>query len=216
MPPRLAQKWLVKLLIITVAGLANASDESPATFLSLNAMKNSGVVKQASDNSCGAASIATLLSSFYGVKITEDDFLHAMAKTDGKASFEDMQLALPKFGFKGIGYLTTYDQLVKLQLPVIVHLKNEDNEHFSVLRGISESGVRLADPSLGNRFISKSQFLPIWQTSRRKEKGDMALGRFMAILPLDGRKPLNPEFFSKQTSMGNRSVIDTITLSPRL
>jgi predicted double-glycine peptidase len=60
-----------------------------------------------------------------------------------------------------------------------VYLKHRQDEHFSVLRSISEDTVWLADPSLGNRTYSKAQFLEIWET-----RGNSDLkGEFLAVLP---------------------------------
>jgi len=66
---------------------------------------------------------------------------------------------LPQFGFRAVGYATSYDQLIKLKAPVVVYLEYRRDKHFSVLRGISENTVWLADPSLGNLTYSRGQFL---------------------------------------------------------
>jgi len=85
------------------------------------------------------------------------DLLKVMDIGDNKTSFEYMQQALLKFGFRAIGFSASYDQLAKLKMPGIVYLEHRKNEHFSVLRGIDESTVWLADPSQGNRTYSRSQ-----------------------------------------------------------
>ena len=61
--------------------------------------RDSRIVKQDLDYSCSAASLATLLNEFYGQSVTEEALLKAMDKGDLRASFEDMQKALPQFGF---------------------------------------------------------------------------------------------------------------------
>ncbi len=67
-------------------------------------LRDARVVKQDLDYSCGAASLATLLNEFYGQSVTEEVLLKAMEKDDLRASFEDMQKALPRFGFKAQGF----------------------------------------------------------------------------------------------------------------
>lgn len=114
-------------------------------------LRDARIVKQDLDYSCSAASLATLLNEFYGQSITEEALLKAMDKGDLRASFEDMQKALPQFGFKAQGFAASYEQLMRLKAPVVVYLKHRKDDHFSVLRGIDESTVLLADPSLGNR-----------------------------------------------------------------
>ena len=121
-------------------------------------LRDARIVKQDLDYSCSAASLATLLNEFYGQSVTEEALLKAMDKGDLRASFEDMQKALPQFGFKAQGFAASYEQLMRLKAPVVVYLKHRKDDHFSVLRGIDENTVWLADPSLGNRTYSKAQF----------------------------------------------------------
>lgn len=141
-------------------------------------LRDARIVKQDLDFSCGTASLATLLNEFYGQSLSEEELLIAMDKGDGRASFDDMARVLPEFGFRGGGYAASFEQLAQLKIPVIVYLKHRDNDHFSVLRGIDSNTVWLADPSLGNRTYSKSQFLKMWET-----RGDEELkGKFLAVL----------------------------------
>ena len=61
---------------------------------SWKSLRDDGVVKQKYDYSCGAASLATILS-FYGANFTEKQIMDAMGKNNNVASFDDM--AKPKF-----------------------------------------------------------------------------------------------------------------------
>ncbi len=144
-------------------------------------LRDARIVKQDLDHSCGAASLATVLNSFYGQNVTEEALLRAMDKGDGRASFEDMARALPKFGFRAQGFAASWAQLARLKVPVIVYVKHRKDDHFSVLRGIDGDTVWLADPSLGNRTYSRAQFLAMWQT--RADTGDDLAGKFLAVLP---------------------------------
>jgi len=122
---------------------------------SWKALRDERVVKQDLDYSCGAASLATLLNEYYVQSLTETELLAAMDIGDLMASFEDMQQALLKFGFRGVGVSASYDQLTRLDMPGIVYLEHRKGGHFSVLRGVDEKTVWLADPSLGNRTYSR-------------------------------------------------------------
>ena len=159
-------------------------------------LRDARIVKQDLDYSCSAASLATLLNEFYGQSVTEEALLKAMDKGNLKASFEDMQKALPQFGFKAQGFAASYEQLMKLNAPVVVYLKHRKDDHFSILRGIDANTVWLADPSLGNRTYSKAQFLEMWNTRHDKEQENLS-GKFLAVLPIevDGNKDLT--FFTK-------------------
>lgn len=159
-------------------------------------LRDAQVVKQDLDYSCGAASLATLLNYFYGQDLTEEALLKAMDKGDGRASFDDMAKALPKFGFRAQGFAASWDQLTRLKMPVIVYVKHRKNDHFSVLRGINQDTVWLADPSLGNRTYSRHQFLAMWQTRQDSENADLA-GKFLAVLPIQAEAKQADIFFTK-------------------
>ncbi len=146
---------------------------------SWKALRDAQVVKQNLDFSCGAASLATLLNGFYGLSLTEERILKDMNKPDMMASFEDMARVVNRYGFKAGGVALNYEQLMKLTVPVVIYLQLHDNDHFSVLRGISATHVQLADPSWGNRIFSKAQFLTMWET-RDDEK---LKGKVLLILP---------------------------------
>lgn len=159
-------------------------------------LRDARIVKQDLDYSCSAASLATLLNEFYGQSVTEEALLKAMDKGDLRASFEDMQRALPQFGFKAQGFAASYEQLMRLKAPVVVYLKHRKDDHFSVLRGIDANTVWLADPSLGNRTYSKAQFLEMWQTRGDKENSELA-GKFLAVLPNKEGIAVGDDFFTK-------------------
>lgn len=159
-------------------------------------LRDARIVKQDLDYSCSAASLATLLNEFYGQSVTEVALLKAMDKGDLRASFEDMQKALPQFGFKAQGFAASYEQLLRLKAPVVVYMKHRKDDHFSVLRGIDANTVWLADPSLGNRTYSKAQFLAMWQTRGEKDNGELA-GKFLAVLPNKEGIAAGDDFFTK-------------------
>ena len=159
-------------------------------------LRDAQVVKQDLDYSCGAASLAPLLNYFYGQDLTEEALLKAMDKGDGRASFEDMAKAIPQFGFRAQGFAASWEQLTRLKMPVIVYVKHRKNDHFSVLRGINQDTVWLADPSLGNRTYSRQQFLAMWQTRQDSENADLS-GKFLAILPMQAEAKQVGIFFTK-------------------
>lgn len=163
------------------------------------------IVKQDFDYSCGAASIATLLNNFYGQNISEKDILDAMQKEEMAASFYDMQIVLPQFGFSAKGYALSFDELVKIKIPVIVYLHYRKNNHFSVLKGIDNNTVLLADPSLGHISMSKEQFIQSWHTTNKE-----TAGKILAILPAKNDIKNNSEFFNKQPKRQTQFVVQQI------
>lgn len=192
------------LLLCVIARPALAGEALVPTFSATGSVpvkswktqRDDRITKQDQDYSCGAASLATILNSYYGQSVTEEALLKVMDKGDLRASFEDMARALPSFGFRGVGYAASFEQLSQLRIPVVVYLKHRKDDHFSVVRGINATTIWLADPSLGNRRMSKTQFLEMWET-----RGDAALkGKLLAILPSAQSIPSLDDFFTRTPS----------------
>ncbi|WP_238482540.1 C39 family peptidase [Noviherbaspirillum aridicola] len=196
------------------AWIATHSLSGPVRTKSWKALRDTQVVKQDLDYSCGAASLATLLKGFYGQDVTEEALLKAMDKSDGRASFEDMQRGLTQFGFKAQGFAASYEQLVQLRVPVIVYLKHRKDDHFSVLRGIDKNGVWLADPSLGNRTYSREQFLEMWETRSSKDDNARLRGKFLAVLPSVPTVAGRSDFFAKAVRRQTTQAVQQVTVRP--
>lgn len=142
-------------------------------------LRDERIIKQDLDYSCGAASTATILSSFYGLDVTEKDLLDLMEE-DGAASFQDLAEVVKEYEMEGLGLALGFQELKKLKVPAIAYLKYRDNDHFSVIRGISNNGtVLLGDPSWGNRKFTKHQFLSMWET----RDDELLKGKILLILP---------------------------------
>lgn len=169
-------------------------------------MRDSRIVKQDLDYSCGAASLATILNEYYGLSFTESEILEAMdIEEEVWASFEDMANALTEFGFRGVGYAASFEQLTKLKMPVIVYTKHRKDDHFSVLRGINNDAVLLADPSLGNRTYSKYQFLDMWET---REDSELLKGKILAVVPINQEMDSLENFFTTEPSRQTAQAVE--------
>lgn len=180
----------------TGAWLSTHSASFAVPVMNWKARRDARIVKQDKDFSCGAASLATLLNGYYGQNVTEDALLEAMDKGDGRASFDDMARALPRFGFRAQGIAASWEQLIRLKMPVVVYVKHRKDDHFAVLRGINSEMVWLADPSTGNRTYSKEQFLALWQTRAGGDNPTLA-GKFLAVLPLSTDTLAAKDYFTK-------------------
>lgn len=66
-------------------------------------MKNANVVKQQFDNSCGSASLATILTYFYGAPISEKQVMDLIGKDAKTASFADLARVATQKGFGARG-----------------------------------------------------------------------------------------------------------------
>ncbi|WP_164734405.1 C39 family peptidase [Neisseria meningitidis] len=205
--------FLLACVVVSLSYRLNAApmfNDNPVVYgkikvQSWKARRDFNIVKQDLDFSCGAASVATLLNNFYGQKLTEEDVLKKLDKEQMPASFEDMRRIMPDLGFEAKGYALSFEQLAQLQIPVIVYLKYRKDDHFSVLRGIDDNTVLLADPSLGHVSMSRAQFLDAWQT----REGNLA-GKILAVVPKKAETISNKLFFThhpkRQTEFAVRQI----------
>ena len=177
-------------------------------------IRDRDVTKQNLDYSCGASALATILSGYYGMPTTEEAVLQRIPVSDGMASFGDLKQAAATFGFNAVGLSATFEQLQKLNLPAIVYLNlDRPAPHFSVVRGISEDAVWLADPSLGNRTYSAAQFREKWEIKEPSvAKLSGAEGRFLVLLPLSSRAHINRAFFSRHPLRHTNTALQQMLL----
>ena len=145
-------------------------------------LRDSDIEKQDEDFSCGFASVATILRFFYGKEVYEKDILDEVIRVgdDDTASWSDLEKAVQKFGFKAVGLTLSFEKLRSIKIPAIVYLRYRNKDHFSVIRGVNETGlVWLGDPSWGNRKFSESRFKSMWET-----RNDNTLkGKILLIIP---------------------------------
>jgi len=173
-------------------------------------LRDSNIEKQDEDFSCGSASVATILRSFYGKDVYEKDILDEVIRVgdDGTASFSDLEKAVKKFGFKAVGLTLSFEKLKSIKIPAIVYLRYRDKDHFSVIRGVNENGlVWLGDPSWGNRKFSESRFKSMWET----RDDDTLKGKILLIIPEDkSLAQIHSDFFKSPEV--NTTAIQLLTL----
>ena len=160
--------WCAVSQVVVKAGAAREEIH----VRSLRAQRDAGVVKQGYDYSCGAASLATLLTYGLNDAVAEDTLLHALLdplsreqlaalQKKGLSLFDLQQLA-QKRGHKAQGFRIDRRQLVNLSFPVIVYIQPHGYQHFAVFKGLRGERVQLADPSLGNVRMPLYRFLDMW------------------------------------------------------
>ncbi len=159
---------------------------------SLRAERDAGLVKQGYDYSCGAASLATLLTYGLNDPVGEDTILRQLIEPlspddlialqqKGLSLFDLQQLAVRR-GHKAQGFRIDRSQLAKLSYPVIVFIKPHGYQHFAVFKGFHGGRVHLADPSLGNVRMPLYRFLHIWAD-------ELVQGVIFAVERADGSWP---------------------------
>lgn len=156
----------------------------------LKELKFRSVIRQQYDFSCGSAALATLMNFHYGIPAKETDVFVDMwqhgdqqkIKREG-FSMLDMQDYLARRSIPSNGYRSSLDRLVKAAVPAVVLLRINGYLHFSIVEGVRDGRVLIADPALGTRAISVDDFKQAWN------------GVFFVILNhIDvGRKSFNRE-----------------------
>ncbi len=148
------------------------SHEKPVR--SLLEMRQSKVVIQKWDLSCGAAVLTTLLKYQHG--IDTDEKTVAKGLINRTEYIKDPELLKRREGFslldlsryskkvglkgKGLGYLSLNDLLPLA--PVIVPISENGYNHFVIFRGKMNNRVLLADPAWGNRTLQVKNFNKVW------------------------------------------------------
>ena len=151
---------------------AVSTTRKASTRQTLMGLRFKEVIRQDSDYSCGAATMATMMTYYFGDDTSELEVLDALIsgldideqRNREYAGFSllDMKMAAEQMGYRSAGYRLTLDQLRRLSAPVIVHVTPLGYKHFAVLRMIVGDRVFLADPSRGNLRMSVSRFVEEW------------------------------------------------------
>lgn len=186
-------------------------------------IKNSNLVRQEYDYSCGSASLATILKFFFNDNVGEQEVLDSVLKKKGidksdkgkleekdmKLSFYDLKEFAEERGYKSFGIALSLETLKKLKVPAIVFVTIRKKEHFSVYKGMDDRFIYLADPSFGNIKVSHSRFAEMFY-SRDDQK---LRGKMLVFVPSDQEEiKINEEFMKIPETSGAvyRKLINSI------
>ena len=210
---------LISIVLVTFSNLYSASvhiHNESVTFerelQSWEELKNTNLTRQKYDYSCGAASLSTILSHYYGISTSEKEILDFLLESKGidvdlktqiesnehlreiaYLSFLDLARYAQYKGFRTMGLALDLPTLSTLKAPVIIYVNVRDVEHFSVYKGIDEHYVYLADPSFGNIKVSIAKFVEMFY-----KREDLSYpGKILAILPGSAGAEVNAEFMQK-------------------
>ncbi len=128
------------------------------------------IIRQGFDLSCGAASLATIMTYYYKDPIEEIEIVkYILEKSDRKKIAEkgfsllDLKSFAVQRNYQVLGYKNVKpDNLRKLKFPTIVLLSSKKYTHFVLLKGVRGSTAFLADPAFGNRTMSIEEFERDW------------------------------------------------------
>jgi predicted double-glycine peptidase len=134
------------------------------------AFKDSRIVKQKYDYSCGSAALATLLNGYLRENLSEQQVIQGLMqygeaeKIQQRRAFSllDMKRFCEVLGYTAAGYKGDFEDLKSLDKPAIIPIEVAQYKHFVVFRGIYGDHVFVADPFLGNTSYTVSKFREIW------------------------------------------------------
>ena len=136
-------------------------------------IRGEGLIRQTYEESCGAASIATLINNLDFKNISEKDTLEQMREnhkdlnTD-MVSFKQLQDAAAKLGYESKGYQISRELLNKLNIPVLVRIENDPRyPHFVVVINHPGDFITVLDPSFGKYISSKNEFYSVWDKNNQ-------------------------------------------------
>jgi hypothetical protein len=136
---------------------------------SLRERRYQDIIQQRFDFSCGAAATATILRYAYDFDVNEVDVILGLAKVADEEvarekgySLLDIRHYVETLGLRGRGYELPAQMLAKLRIPTIALLDLRGYKHFVVIRQVTDDGVYVGDPALGNRVMPMDAFLQAW------------------------------------------------------
>ena len=139
-------------------------------------LKFQNIVRQTKDYSCGAASLATILTYYFGKETAEEEVLNSiLSKADSiqidrikdkGLSLLDLKKYGESLGYKVRGYkLPDHHLIKKLKRPAIALIDHKGLSHFVVIKGTVGEDVFIADPARGNMIIRLKEFGNIWENT---------------------------------------------------
>ena len=136
---------------------------------SMQEQKFSELVKQRTDFSCGAASLATILRYAYGQDVGESDVLQGLFRVSDEGlvrrrgfSLLDIKNYVENLGLRGRGYQVERSGLEGVSIPTIVLLDVDGYKHFVILKKVDGRHAYIGDPALGNRVMDREEFIESW------------------------------------------------------
>lgn len=127
---------------------------------------------------CGPTCLR-MIANHYGKKISSEELRQLTYYHRTGVSLLAISDAAEKLGFKTLAGETTFEKLLEINLPCILHW---NEEHFVVLYSVGPNSAKIADPSGGLLSYSKDDFIKIWAKGILNEQ---ASGIVLLLEPTD-------------------------------
>ena len=124
-------------------------------------MKFKGVY-QRNTKDCGVACLLSIIKYYNGSNTFENVRYLTRCNDNGITALNIID-GSKKLGFMSKGLKCSYEDLYKLQKPLIchLHLKNGYN-HYVVLYKLNDKYAQVFDPYYGKKYYTKDEFLELW------------------------------------------------------
>lgn len=120
--------------------------------------------RQAPAGDCGPAAIATVLR-YHGVSVSVSRMQDLCGNHPSGASLADLCRACRYFGARADALEATYNELLTLSPPYVVHLSGDSfGQHYVVMCRCDQDGVVLWDPARGQVALDARAFRRGWAT----------------------------------------------------
>ena len=136
---------------------------------SMRESRYANLVRQQTEYSCGAASLATILRYAYHLDADETTVIEGMLSLadpdivkERGFSLLDIKRYVESLGMRGRGYRVNEEKLRSLRVPSLVLMDVNGFRHFVVLKQVRDELVEIGDPILGNRVVPLPEFLDAW------------------------------------------------------
>lgn len=163
------------ILVIILSSYAKAEEVQSLPYFQLrsfNSMKFQHIDKQTMDYSCGAASLAILLSSYFEDTVNEvtllEDIICRLSDNEMEIRYKegfsmlDLKHLAERLGYNATGVKLPHTAASKLRGPIIILLKKHKLNHFVVLKGAKLGRAFIADPVAGHIRIPFYDLISEW------------------------------------------------------
>ena len=122
------------------------------------------LVKQYDRKDCGPAALLSVVR-YYGGDTTLADIRNRCYTSSRGTTMYDIVETAKEIGFRARGMIGSYENLMKIKLPCIVHWILADGfQHFVVIYRVNSKRIEVGDPGKGIVSLSRTKFDTLWQT----------------------------------------------------
>lgn len=168
-----------------------------------------GMVLQSTTYTCGPAALATLLKMLGSDNNYYEKITQLVQVDQNGSSLLELKHSVEALGYSAAGYRKNIEELA-FSGPVLAHVVINDYHHFTVVEGMADGYVFLADPTLGRVSISLEQFKKVWNGIALKVSKKSPV----EIMPIDpkGERISETDEYQQTNSDKNKSI-ETIPLA---